>query len=372
MKRMGLYIHVPFRIYKHNLRGTLSFCNMDFNINSYFKYLIKELEIRRNEDILIDSIYIGGGDPSSMNSDFIADIMEYIYANYNVEEGCEKTIELDPLVPDFRVKNFIRIGINRFSIKVFTFDKKGLEYLDLNHDKNNVIDLVKYLRKNGITNINLDMYYAYPGQSIKSLEEDFRIIDKLDIPHVSFYTFRNNEHIDTIYHTKDEIEISDELEEDMLDAISYVMEKQGYFHYEINHFAKKDSMSYHNQKYWNLYDYIGVGLGASGLIGNLLYKNECTFENYFEKIDLNNVPNKMEEYLTKEDFEKNYIISKMGMNEGINLDYVNKKFNINFLEKYNNIVQKYIDEGIVEIIDGRLRFTSKGIYLANRFYVEII
>lgn len=372
MRKTGLYIHVPFRIHKHNHRGTLSFCNMDFNIISYFKHLKREIELRKDDNIIIDSIYIGGGDPSSMNSDYIVDILEHIYKNFNVEENCEKTIELDPLVPEFRLKNYIKYGINRFSIKAYTFDKRGLEYLDISHDKNDIRNLVKLIRKYGMNNINLDMYFAYPGQTVRSLERDFVLIERLNIPHVSFYSFLNYEDMYAIYHSKEEIELSNSLEDDMLDAISYVMANQGYEHYEINHFAKDGMRSYHNQKYWKLEDYMGVGLGASGLVNNELYRNQINFEKYFSDIDSGKVPYLDFEDLSKEEFEKNYIISKMGMIEGINIEYVNERFGIDFLDKYNTAIEKNVKDNIVQIKDGRLIFTEKGMYLSNKFYLEII
>lgn len=372
MKKTGLYIHVPFRIHKHNHRGTLSFSNMDFNIIPYFKHLKKEIDLRKDDNILIDSIYVGGGDPSAMNSDYIVEVLEYIYSHFNVAENCEKTIELDPLIPDFRLKNFIRHGINRFSIKAYTFDKKGLEYLDFSHEKDEIKNLVKLIRKHGIQNINLDMYFAYPGQTVKSLERDFLWIQKLNVPHVSFYSFLNYEDMDAIYRSKEDLEMSNSLEEDMLDAIAFMMAKQGYEHYEINHFAKHGMRSYHNQKYWNLEDYMGVGLGASGLVNNKLYRNQITFDKYFSDINNNKIPYLESEDLTLEEFEKNYIISKMGMMEGIDIDYVNKRFKIDLLKKYKTAIEENLKANIIELEDGRLKFTEKAMYLSNKFYTEII
>lgn len=365
---IGLYIHVPFRIYKHNHRNVLSYFNKDFYTRKYFKYLTRELELRKNEEFIIDSIYIGGGDPSSVDSDFITNLLDYVYLNYDVKPNCEKTIELDPLCPPIRIKRYIEHGVNRFSIKAFTFDKNGLEDLDLNHTGKDTLLLIKTIRKMGIENINLDMFFSYPGQSIKTVKKDIEIINKIQIPHVSFYSAKSDEEV--IIDENNIEEIVDE--SDFLSFISKELSLYGYRRYELNHYSKNGNESYHNKKYWNLESYMGVGLGASGLIDRNLYKNEIEFEKYFSKIDKNNMPIQHQEFLSDVEYEKYFILNKMNMLEGIDLEKFKQKFGHDITDDFKEKIEEFIDNGLIEIKNGKIRFTSKGIYLSNQFYVEII
>lgn len=372
MRRIGLYIHIPFRIYKHNVRNSLSFYNKDFCIKKYFDNLKKELLLRVKDDFLIDSIYVGGGDPSAVGSDFIMDLMNFINRIYNVEPACEKTIEINPIIPDFRIDDYVAAGFNRYSLKVYTVNKQGIKNLQLDHTDKDIKRITKLLKKFGITNINADMFLLYPDQNLEMLKNDLDEVKKFNFPHISYYSCRNDEDIDVIYHSKDEIEAMENLEADMLEMIQKELENSGYNQYEINHFVKGDKKSYHNQKYWNLKEYMGVGLGASGLIGNRLYKNHIDFEKYFNAISKNEKPILEKEELSNEEMEKNYIISKMGLRDGVNIDFVNRRFSIDFLKKYEKTLKKYYEDGVIERKGNRIRFTDSGIYQSNRFFVDIV
>lgn len=365
----GLYIHVPFRIYKHNYSGTLSHFNMDFKIRPYFRALINELKLYKHKNYIIDSIYIGGGDPSYADETYIVDVLNYIYDNFNVLDNCEKTIEIIPTTPEYMIKAYIRAGINRFSIKVITFDKVGLENLDIEHDKFDIIQIVKILRRNNINNINFDMYFPYTGQTVDLVKSDLKYIEKLNIPHVSLYTLRTDEELIPKIEQQDK---EDKLEFEILETVSEELTNIGYLHYEINHFAKTGYRSYHNIKYWNLNNFIGVGLGSGSFIDGVFYKNEIEFDKYFYSIKEGKLPYRIIEKWTKEDYEKNYIISKMGMIEGVSIQEFNKKFGIDFLTKYKSELDKFIKENVIEIKGDRVKFTKKGVYYSNRFYMEII
>lgn len=372
MRRIGLYIHIPFRIYKHNVRNSLSFYNKDFYIKRYFESLRKELSLRKDDNFLIDSIYVGGGDPSAVGSDFITDLMVFINHIYNVEANCEKTIEVNPIIPDFRIDDYVEAGFNRFSLKIFTLNREGLENLEVSHNKQDIKRITKLIHKFGISNINADMFFLYPGQNLKMLREDLDDIVKFDFPHISYYSSRNDEDIDAIYYDKKDIENQDNLEADMLELIQEKLESSGYTQYEINHFEKDGRQSYHNRKYWNLEEYMGVGLGSSGLIGNRLYKNHIDFEKYFDSISNGEKPFLEKEELTNEEMEKNYIISRMGLREGLDIEFINKKFDIDFLSKYKSQLDKYCEDGLITKTENYIKFTDEGMYQSNKFFVDII
>lgn len=368
MRKVGLYIHVPFRIYKHNHRGVVSFFNKDFYIKSYFEYIKKEIDLRLDKDLLIESIYIGGGDPSSVDTDYITNILDYIYEKYNVVEDCEKTIELDPQCPEIRVRRYVEHGINRFSIKTFTFDHQGLMNLDLVHDKYDLANLMKYIRKYKIDNINMDMYFAYPDQTLDDLKDDVRILNKLNVPHVSFYSVKTDSQIISY----DEERHGEIPEIEYIQEFTTQLEAKGYIHYELNHFCRDGYESHHNMKYWNLDEYIGIGLAAAGFFDKSLYKNSVEFEKYFEMIDAGQLPICEEEILTLEEEEKYFIINRMGLKEGINLEYFSARFGERFEVKYKELLEKYRLQNLIQFDQNAVSFTELGMLNSSKFYMEII
>lgn len=373
MKKIGLYIHIPFRIYKHNHRAVLSYFNKDFYIRDYFKYLRKELDLRIKDDYLIDSIYLGGGDPSSVNTDYITDLLDYIYEKYNVRPECEKTIEVDSQIPEIRIQRYVEHGINRFSIKAFTFLQKGLDNLDLLHSKEDIIHIIKVIRKFKVQNINLDMFFAYPEETFKDIETDIFYINKLQLPHVSFYSAKSEEDIIlTEDNMESRIEVPGISVEESAEFISKKLLSIGYEHYELNHYCKRGYQSYHNKKYWNLDEYLGIGMGASGYIDNVLYTNSFEFEDYFRKLRLNELAYQEKDLLTDEEKSIYYIINKMTMNEGLDLKEFKNRFSIDFEEKYKDIIKKYLDENLIKISGDIIKFTDEGLYYSNEFYTNII
>ena len=347
-KKLGLYIHIPFRNEEVNHLQTHSYYGMGFYVEEYFEMLNKELELRNPIFYNIDSIYIGGGNPSCIPSKYLIKLLKNIIKKYTIGTNCEITIEINPDCEISRIADYISVGVNRFSIKVFPFNNEKWDSL-----KSKVTDKVKYIISKEINNINLDIYFAYKKQNINL---DF--ILEMQVSHLSFYSLNDGDF--------------DYLESKTLNEISEVMKNKDYIHYEINHYCKTGFESKYSAKYWNLDEYIGIGLGSSGFIDGLLYKNELEFESYFNKISENKIPYFEKEYLQDDEFEKIYIISKMGTKDGINLFVYKEKFDADFELKYAEILEKFISNNIIEKYLDNYRFTEEGMYLSNEFFMEIL
>ena len=260
------YIHIPFC---SKICSYCDFCKVFYNEELVDKYL-EELEIEINDSYqgeVLDTIYIGGGTPSSLNINQLNKLFGII-SKLNKSKDIEFTIECNFDIDYEKIDLFKKFGINRISFGLESINKKVLKVLDREINKNRVIDIINYCHKVGINNINVDLIYAVKGQSINDLLEDINFIKSLDITHISTYSLILEEH--TKLYIDGYKYIDDELDRDMYDLIC--RELKDFDHYEISNFSKNESYrSKHNMTYWKNLEYYGFGLGSSGYEGNIRY-----------------------------------------------------------------------------------------------------
>lgn len=374
-KNYGLYIHIPFCQKKCNYCDFLTFIDQDGIINDYVKYLKKEIEMYKKENATLDTVYIGGGTPSYLSASLMEEILISVKENFNLLEDCEITIEMNPeSITEEKIKTYLKNGVNRFSMGVQSFDNEVLEITGRLHNRVTVFKKLKLMRQLGCENISIDLMMANPKQDIEVLEKDLEIATKLDVDHISYYSLILKEHTYfEIWLNQGKIELFDpEDERNMYHKVVDTLLKNGFEQYEISSFAKSDKFkSVHNQKYWNLKDYFGVGMGAASNIGLDRYVNHRTFEEYFNMIDNNLKPVKEHEKLDIETREKEYLMLNLRMRKGFEISDINKKFGINFEEKYKEVLEKNIKSEIIKIEEGRVKFTDYGIDNGNLFFRDL-
>lgn len=373
--KFGLYIHIPFCPYKCNYCDFLTFANADRRIEEYMSYLFKEIELYRGKGYQLDTVFIGGGTPSYLDSTYIERLMDLLREVFIIDEDAEISIEMNPNTLDSKkIRTYLDSGINRYSLGVQTFDDEILNILGRKHSKEIAIKDIEMLRRLGAKNISIDMMLANPKQDMEILAEDLKTIRGLDLDHISYYTLiLEDRTLFKYWVDKGLISlIDDDLERDMFDLVKKDLFEMGFKRYEISNFYKNGRPSRHNMKYWKQEPYLAVGLGAVGMYDSVRRKNFRSFEDYYQAIDQARLPVEEEERLSKEDLEKEYIIMSMRMVEGFSIEEINRRFDIDFLDKYKEIIDKYEAYGIVKLDGGKFTFTDYGLDVANQFYVEII
>lgn len=371
----GLYIHIPFCPYKCNYCDFLTFSHADKRIDEYMTYLNKEIDMYEGKGIRLDSIFIGGGTPSYIDSKYIIKLMDKIKSIYSISSDCEITIEMNPnTLNEIKIKDYVSCGINRFSLGVQTFDDGILKVLGRSHTKEIVLRDIKLLRENGAKNISIDMMLANPGQDMNILENDLKVISYIDIDHISYYTLILEDRTLFKYWLDNGMMelFDDDLERTMFHRAKKKLEEYGFKRYEISNFAKPGMESSHNMKYWQQTPYIAVGLGASASYEDVRTKNYSKFGQYYEALDNGLLPIEVNEKLSSEDREKEFIIMNMRITEGFSIGEINKKFGINFVDKYNKVIEKHKEYSAVEIEGDRFKFTDYGLDVTNSFYIDII
>ena len=352
----SVYIHIPFC---SNICSYCDFPKIYYHkkwINDYLEALNREIELRYKGE-LIETIYIGGGTPSSLEIEELEklfSIIKKIKSNY-----LEFTIEcnLDNLTKE-KIDLFKRNNINRISIGIESFDKKNLKFL--NRNLNN-LELIPYMKKIGIDNINVDLIYALPTESKKTLINDIDKLLELDVPHISTYSLIIEPHT-MIYNKKIE-NIDDFLDLEMYNIICSKL--KAYNHYEISNFSKKGYESKHNLTYWNNEHYYGFGMGASGYIDNIRYTNTKSINEYIKGNYILE-----EEKLDIKEIMENEMILGLRKLKGVNISDFKKKYNKEIKEVFK--IDKLIEEGKLLIENDYIKINSKYLYVSNEILINFI
>lgn len=374
MEKIGIYIHIPFCKKKCFYCDFTAFQNLESWIDSYFENLKKEIILyQKNMNVEVDSIYIGGGTPTYVDYHYIIELVE-ILKNFDLSNVKEFTIEANPNSLTLeKLKAYKKLGINRISLGVQSFDDKVLKNIGRDHNKEIVLKDIENIRKAGFDNISLDMILNLPGGNFYSIKNDLEIIKKINPEHLSYYSLilEKGSHFYSLY-KKDKLKLmDDDLERDIFSYIEKYLKNLSLNRYEISNFSKKGFESYHNKKYWSEGGYLAFGLGASGFLSNVRYNNVKNFVKYEKLINEGKFPIEFREFISKDEREKEYIIFKLREVEGINLKEFENIFGYSLLEKYSEPVEKFLKLGFFKI-DDRIRFTHKGFDLSNEFFIEII
>ena len=372
--KLGLYIHIPFCQKKCHYCDFLTFIGHDEIIEKYVEYLNKEIEMYKGLDYILDTIYIGGGTPSYLDENLMTGILDKVKKIFEIDENCEITIEMNPeSVTEKKIQAYLDAGINRFSMGVQSFDNEVLRIMGRLHNKKTIIDKLEIMKKLGCKNISIDMMLANPKQDMEILKNDIEIVSNFDIQHISYYSLILKEHTHfEIWFNEGKIELYDPKEErEMYHLVSHTLRDKGFNQYEISSFSKSGFESVHNQKYWKLKNYLGVGMGASANMNLIRTTNTRNFDEYFDFIDKGKFPIVEREELDLDTREKEYIMLNLRMLKGFKISDINEKFNIDFMYKYENLINKYIENGVIEISDNSVKFTEYGIDNGNMLFRDL-
>ncbi len=358
-----VYIHIPFCSY------ICSYC--DFvkmvKVDKYYKKYLASLEneIRsRYQGEEIKTVYIGGGTPSILSSNEIIELGEMIKL-LNLSDELEFTFEANPdslsLDKLFSLK---KIGVNRLSIGVQTFNQDVLKSFNRQHSNQMVENVIKQAKSVGFNNINVDLIYGYANQSLTDLKKNLEAFTALDIEHISIYSLQVESN--SVFGKYDYKKINDELEADFYVYIRDYLEEKGFKQYEISNFSKIGYQSKHNNCYWELKDYYGFGLGAHSLIDLKRMANTKSMEKYIA-----NQYQEEETTLTQNNLIEEFMFLGLRKTEGVSKDSFIKKFNKPIEFYYADVIIRLEKRKLIENTDF-IKLTKQGLLLANDVFCELL
>ena len=353
----SVYIHIPFCKY---ICSYCDFCKKYIKgqpVDKYLEYLDLEISMYLKDRIQVDTIYIGGGTPSSMSHEQINKLMKIINKHFIFNDNYEFTFEANPDdVSDELIKIITKSSVNRLSLGVQTLnDQINHENMRMHSsdDVQNALDIAsKYL-----TNISIDFIFNLPKQTLNDIKTTIDFIKKNDnkLKHISYYSLILEDN--TILHTREFEQMSEETESDVYDYIQTNLNQLGFNQYEISNFGKQGYHSKHNQVYWDNEQYYGFGLGASGYVDNIRYTNLKAMNMYFDAIDQQIHPYMDSFKLTNYDHIQETIMLGLRTSKGIKLSVL-KGIDLNM--DYFEISNDYI------------RIKPNKLFISNEIIVELL
>ncbi|HHV97941.1 MAG TPA: oxygen-independent coproporphyrinogen III oxidase [Clostridiaceae bacterium] len=378
-KELGLYIHIPFCKSKCYYCDFNSYASKNDIIPEYCEALEKEIEYYDNivnkNKYRVKSIYIGGGTPSYLPSEYITKVLKKCRKVFDVEENAEITIEANPgTLSQEKLVEYKDSGINRLSIGLQAWQDRLLVELGRVHTCEEFVENLLAAKKVGFNNINVDLIFGLPGQSLKDWFETLDNVTKMRITHLSCYSLKVEEGTALDKKIRNgEVEYPDEdIDREMYHSTIATLKNKGFIHYEISNFSKPGFESRHNLIYWNLEPYIGIGAGAHSYFERTRYNNEEVPERYISQISNGRIPKKNIEVLALQDNISEYMILGLRLTKGIRIDEFNQKFEKDLFDLYGKKIENLIKRGLISIQNGYLKLTDIGLDLANQVFVEFI
>lgn len=352
----AVYLHVPFC---DSICAYCDFCRIVTNEDTKRKWMAQIIEEIKQKNIHeADTLYFGGGTPSSLT----CEQFEKIASLFNVNK--EFTVECNPESLDLeKIQLYKKLGVNRISLGVQTFNDRLLEVINRKHRKEDIFQVIQLLKENGIDNISIDLMYALPEQSLKDVKKDLEIFLDLDIKHLSIYSLQIEEN--SIFGRQNLKPVDEDIEADMYELICRTMEKAGYLHYEISSFCKPGYHSKHNLAYWQDEDFIGLGCGASGKENNVRYDNTRSLKTYIES---GANPYIYEE--TQNDKAFNAIMMALRTTFGLDIQKWNQRYDQDFIKRYQSILDKY--HGVLKLENGILYPSREAMEILNTILVDFL
>ncbi|MDR2676944.1 MAG: radical SAM family heme chaperone HemW [Endomicrobium sp.] len=360
---LGLYIHIPFCNRKCFYCDFFSIKYNAILADQYIRALIKHTKQFKNKKI--HSVYIGGGTPSTLSLKQIQLLLESLRNIFDLSQLQEFTFELNPESSSAKKLNLLKaLGVNRLSIGLQSTENMFLKFLGREHTFENFCDTYNAARNENFDNINIDLIYGLQNQSIKKWKETLQKILFFDSEHLSLYPLSLEEN--TLFY-KNTITTNDDIQRNMYDEAVIILTMNGYNHYEISNWAKKNKESFHNTNYWRNFEYIGIGAGAAGYFNAVRYKNIMDIKKYIRLLQskkkyhkLNDISLRCEnEYINKQLYEKEKIMLGLRLlYEGLSIDNFNNP-------KYKAVLLKCLNDKILKKQNGQIILSQKYVYIYN-------
>lgn len=377
MKKLGIYIHIPFCVKKCNYCAFLSFPFDEQLKNNYIESLKREIGLYHNDEYLVDTVFFGGGTPSLLEPKEIGDILFSLRESFTLAADGEITIEANPATLDYgKLKGFREVGINRLSMGVQSLNDDVLKYMGRVHTKEDVYREYELARRAGFNNVNIDLMFSVPNDNIVNVKRTLAKVIKLKPEHISYYGLQLEEGTPFFEKFKKGLlwENDDYMDRRMYHEGSRMLINKGYNRYEISNFSKPGYECKHNLKYWNMDEYLGFGLDASSLYKGYRFKNTKDINKYFKLTDDGIKPVEEEILNTEKDNISEAMFTGLRRKEGISMvDIFGSEEG--FWEYYKDVQDAIIDyeiNGFLNISDGRIWLTEGGIDISNKIMANFV
>ena len=354
--------------------------NLQDYYETYVYALVQEIDLWVSEhpeskSKLIDTIYFGGGTPTELSIQQLQMIVDKIKSTFTITDDCHMTIESNPGEVDLQyLTKLVKLGFNRISFGVQTFDDKALTMLHRSHNGEKAKQTVYDAKEAGFTDINIDLIYGLPRQTLEDIQHNLDIVKALPINHISTYGLQVE--VGTyLYHLvqKDLISIPIEsIDESMYDTIMAGLKELGFERYEISNFAKNSSYSRHNLKYWHYVDYLGFGAGAHSFYNGIRRSNNRNVMPYIQAVDRYTMPTIDTETITVERAQEDFCFLALRTKWGLEEKKFEDRFKVSVHTLFGTILEDLVTKGLLEYENGSYHLSSEGAKHGNYVFSQFI
>lgn len=312
----------------------------------------------------VKSVFIGGGTPTVLPAKSIGEILDCIRVHYHLAKGAETTIEANPESLTLeKAKAYLKFGINRVSMGLQARQSRLLKALGRIHTYETFLESYRALREVGFQNINIDLMFGLPGQSMEDWQETLREVIALSPEHLSCYSLILEEN--TPLYRQSPLLPDEDVTADMYALACDNLEQHGYRQYEVSNFAKPGFACRHNLVYWNCEPYLGFGAAAHSYFNDERYAHHENLSDYImaplEKLN--------SEKLGQKDKENEFFMLGLRKTEGVSLEEFESRFGHSF---DTSPLLRYVKMGLLEIKNNQMRITPKGFPVSNQILMEFV
>ncbi len=387
---LSLYLHIPFCTTKCTYCAFNTYTHLESFIPAFVEALGHEIEFLARgsvERLTVATIFFGGGTPSLLTPAQFEQILNIIRTHFDLQLDAEITIEANPNDLTLEYLQALRqLGINRLSIGMQSSNANELKLFARRHDYAVVQTIMPLVREAGFDNVNLDLIYGVPDQTLDTWRETLEAAIAFEPEHLSLYALG----LEDGTPLKDWVEEGrvatpdDDLAADMYDLATELLADAGFEQYEISNWSKPNHQSQHNLQYWHNLPYAGVGPGAHGFAGGVRYATLLSPQRYIKAIETAweaqrvyeypRTPATVDDVIVDHDAEiaETLIMGLRLTQEGISREVFQKRFGIDLVELHGDVLRKYQQYDLVEFDPQRVRLTSKGRLLSNMIFRELV
>ena len=380
LRDMGLYVHIPFCKQKCMYCDFPAYQNLQDYYETYVYALVQEIDLWVSEhpestSKAIDTIYFGGGTPTELSIQQLQMILDKIKNTFTITDDCHMTIESNPGEVNLHyLTKLVKLGFNRISFGVQTFDDKLLTMLHRSHNGEQAKQAVYDAKEAGFTDINIDLIYGLPRQTLEDIQYNLDIVKDLPINHISTYGLQVE--VGTyLYHLvqKNLISIpSETIDESMYDMMMDGLKDLGFERYEISNFAKANSYSRHNLKYWHYIDYLGFGAGAHSFYDGVRRSNNRNVMPYIQSVDRYIMPTIDTETITLERAQEDFCFLALRTKWGLDEQKFEDKFGVSVHDLFGTALEDLVSKGLLEYQNGSYHLTAEGAKHGNYVFSQFI
>ena len=374
MKKLGLYVHIPFCVRKCNYCDFYSVAHSCDTEKSYITALCDHIRAESHlyKNCEFDTVYIGGGTPSILSPESIKMLADTIKNNLKTTQGLEFSIELNPCsITEEKLLAYKSVGINRLSIGMQSASDSELKRLGRLHTRAELEKGFLLARECGFDNISLDLMFGLPSQSIDNFAKTVDYALALSPEHISAYGLKIEENTPFGRNINSLSLPTEDEDYEMYKLLCHKLSKVGYEQYEISNFAKEGYRSRHNMKYWLCQEYVGFGPAAHSYFDGVRYCYERDLQKYISGKWGKITEDYEREHQTQEDKMDEYVMLRLRLCDGVDEKEFEKAFQKQFLSEYPKI-ESFVKSGHVSHKNSKFAFTTDGFFVSNYILSKIL